>query len=76
MKPEDLEHNQAEYPRNLKWSMSDKNVVIEAPIAIANIKKGLRAIDEHGKNAKSVFRFLDYDGKSDTSLIYASPITG
>lgn len=76
MKPEGLEHDQAEYPRNLKWSMSDKNVVIEAPIAIANIMKGQRAVDEHGKHAKSVFRFLDYDGKSDTSLIYASPITG
>jgi 23S rRNA-/tRNA-specific pseudouridylate synthase len=71
-----MERIQTAFPKDLTWSMSDKNVEVEAPIAIENVLKGLRRVDEHGKNAKSVFRFLDYDGKTDTSLIYASPITG
>mmetsp|Transcript_15363 Transcript_15363/g.28935 ORF Transcript_15363/g.28935 Transcript_15363/m.28935 type:complete len:981 (-) Transcript_15363:28-2970(-) len=73
---EDMERIQKEFLNSVTWSMSGKNVNIEAPIAIENVMKGLRIVNEHGKNAKSMFRCLDYDDNSDTSLIYASPITG
>lgn len=71
-----MEHVQDKFPRNVNWSFLEGKVEIEAPIAILDVMKGLRTVNDSGKSAKSVFRCLGYDDKSDTSLLYASPITG
>jgi 23S rRNA-/tRNA-specific pseudouridylate synthase len=57
-------------------SIFEGSIQIDAPIAVADIMRGVRTVNQNGKDAKSVFKLLAYDSTSDTSLIYASPITG
>lgn len=34
------------------WSMAEETIEIDAPIAVDDIMKGLRAVNENGKEAK------------------------
>jgi len=65
-----------EFPAYTNWSVKDKSVDIEAPIAVVDIMKGLRTVSESGKPARTIFTFLAYDRESNTSLIECNPITG
>lgn len=58
------------------WSMAEETIEIDAPIAVDDIMKGLRAVNENGKEAKSRFTALGHDSESDTSLVLCSPLTG
>jgi len=65
-------------PQEACWSWCDSNtcVVMDAPIDILDIQKGLRCVKGSGKASKSKFKYIEYDVKSDTSLISCCPLTG
>ncbi len=50
--------------------------MIDAPIGVIDLGKGLRGVKKGGKDAQSRFKFISYDEASDTSLISCFPITG
>jgi 23S rRNA-/tRNA-specific pseudouridylate synthase len=49
---------------------------INAPVLTNDPSTGIRIVSKIGKPSKSRFRFLDYDHKSNTSLILCYPMTG
>jgi len=51
-------------------------VKVDAPIANIDVLNGIRSVNAKGKPSTSLFRFLDYDAKNDTSLISCCPVTG
>jgi len=59
-----------------KWSMIEGAIEIDAPIAVGDIMKGLRTVNQSGKESRSRLKSLDYDSDSDTSLVLCRPITG
>ena len=52
------------------------SVQVDAPIETVDPLNGIRKITPKGKASKSLFRLLEYDAKSDTSIITCVPVTG
>jgi predicted sulfurtransferase/23S rRNA-/tRNA-specific pseudouridylate synthase len=55
---------------------SAMSVQVDAPIETVDPLNGIRKITPKGKASKSLFRLLEYDAKSDTSIITCVPVTG
>ena len=49
---------------------------VDAPIETVDPLNGIRKISPKGKASTSLFRFLEYDANSDTSIIVCVPVTG
>lgn len=60
----------------VSWSMSSDCVSVDAPIHTIDAANGHRKVDAPGKASQSIFRFLEYDCETDTSIISCFPITG
>jgi 23S rRNA-/tRNA-specific pseudouridylate synthase len=56
--------------------MTERTIEIDAPIAVDDVMKGSRSVNQSGKEARSKFKSLGYDSDSDTSLVLCSPLTG
>jgi predicted sulfurtransferase/23S rRNA-/tRNA-specific pseudouridylate synthase len=55
---------------------SSMSVQVDAPIETVDPLNGIRKITPKGKASKSLFRLLEYDATSDTSIITCVPVTG
>ena len=58
------------------WCEKNDCIEVDAPIELVDVIRGQRGIKESGKSAKSRFKFLSHDDKSNTSTIICFPITG
>ncbi|KAG7363653.1 rhodanese-like domain containing protein [Nitzschia inconspicua] len=54
-----------------------KNILqVDAPIETVDPANGIRKITPTGKEATSLFRLLNYDSETDTSILSCTPVTG
>jgi hypothetical protein len=51
-------------------------VVLSCPVGVASFREGVHTCCLTGKQSVSMFRFIGYDGDSDTSLVECVPVTG
>jgi 23S rRNA-/tRNA-specific pseudouridylate synthase len=61
-----------------KWNWSEEEAMLEvnAPVETVDPANGIRKITSQGKSARSLFRLIDHDQATDTSMVLCSPLTG
>eukprot|EP01083_Nonionella_stella_P278899 948543_1 len=62
------------YLARVKGKFSEKEVTVDAPIICLEHKKGKYGVSDKGKESKTTFRRLSYNG--DTSVVECKPLTG
>lgn len=71
-----LENDEKDTATFTSDAISTEFVEVNAAIDTVDPGNGIRAVSPKGKQASSRFKYISYDGDSDTSLIACYPITG
>mmetsp|Transcript_7583 Transcript_7583/g.14218 ORF Transcript_7583/g.14218 Transcript_7583/m.14218 type:complete len:329 (-) Transcript_7583:2559-3545(-) len=65
-----------QYIARVRGRFPHQSITVNAGIACKSQKDGVYFVDSSGKESSTLIEFYKYDAESDTSLVWAQPITG
>ncbi|KAH9815247.1 pseudouridine synthase [Melampsora americana] len=65
-----------EYIARCQGRFPDEEIVCEEPLLTIDRQVGLNVVHPEGKHAKTFFKKMSYDPKTDSSVVHCRPITG